>query len=586
VPRTKLTELDLKRELDDFRERFPKLADDQLFVVWFLRAFVTDDETQAVKALAGGSKDKGIDAILVDDDAKVVVLAQGKYRAKSGRKNEHRADVTSFAQLACDLTGDKETFRSLCDDLLPETEQRLTKARHRILKDHYRVQLYYVTLGRCSVSLVKEAESIVRGADSPSMINFLDAARVLLLLSDYMDGVAPPVPSLDLEMETGSGAEIKGIFHRYDHTTDIESWVFSMTARSVADLYAQSGNRLFARNVRGFLGSTEINRGMETTLKKEPEHFWYYNNGITIVCDEAEKASSHGRDILRVTNPQVINGQQTTRTLARFAEQGTRASVSVRVIRVPRNGNGPPDHFELLVSQIVSATNWQNAIRPSDLMSNDRRQIEIERQLRKLGYWYIRKRQNKSEARRAAGNQRYYLISKEALAQAVAACELDPAVVREGKEGLFEERLYSQVFPNADPHFYLPRYMLMGEVSYAARGYPERAYAKWLVLHFVWAQLAPSMRSRASVDRFRHAWEKGSWALNALWKANNSVFRAALQFYRENRGKGAKAADVSTFFKRRNLDRQFERFWRSSANKSRAQFQNAFKQFERGLVQD
>jgi hypothetical protein len=43
----------------------------------------------------------------------------------------------------------------------------------------------------------------------------------MLLLADYIDGVAPPVPSLDLEIETG-------IFHRYDSKTDIEAWVFSM----------------------------------------------------------------------------------------------------------------------------------------------------------------------------------------------------------------------------------------------------------------------------------------------------------------------------------------------------------------------
>ena len=55
--------------------------------------------------------------------------------------------------------------------------------------------------------------------------------------------------------------------------------------------------------------------------------------------------------------------------------------------------------FETLVSRIVSATNWQNAIKPSDLMSNDRRQIEVERQFRKLDYLYIRKRMTKGEAR-------------------------------------------------------------------------------------------------------------------------------------------------------------------------------------------
>src|SRR5262249_23086265 len=142
--------------------------------------------------------------------------------------------------------------------------------------------------------------------------------------------------------------------------------------------------------------------------------------------------------------------------------------------------------FETLVSKIVGATNWQNKILPSDLMSNDRTQIDIDRQLRKLGYFYLRKRMKKGEAKRIAGGHHLHILKKEELAQAVAATELDPAVVREGKDRLFEERWYARVFPTAAPEFYLSRYWLMRQVSYVAHGYPERAYAKWVVLHFAW----------------------------------------------------------------------------------------------------
>ncbi len=101
---------------------------------------------------------------------------------------------------------------------------------------------------------------------------------------------------------------------------------------------------------------------MESTLKREPERFFYYNNGITILCDDAKKISAQGKDILRVSNPQVINGQQTTRTLARRIEQARKSSVIVRVIQVPRDESNGDDYFDTLVSQIVEGTNWQNAI--------------------------------------------------------------------------------------------------------------------------------------------------------------------------------------------------------------------------------
>jgi hypothetical protein len=326
---------------------------------------------------------------------------------------------------------------------------------------------------------------------------------------------------------------------------------------------------------------------MQETLRNEPEYFWYYNNGITIVCDQAESIGSRGRDILRVTNPQVINGQQTTRVIHQYARSGRNASVIIRVVRVPREERGNGDYFETLVSQIVAATNWQNAIRPSDLMSNDRRQIDLERKLRKLGYEYIRKRQTKREARRGAATRARRFIKKEDLAQAVAACDLDPVVVRLGKEGLFEEDRYHQVFSSGDPQYYLTRYWLMRQVGGSARGYPERAYAKWLVLHFTWSQLSPLLRSKRASQQFFRACEVNHDMSVPLRRAiDAAAFVAALRFYRNRRGKGQTAIDVSTFFKRVRLHKDFDRYWRGGKNISRKRFRNHWSRFHNMLKRE
>jgi hypothetical protein len=357
-----------------------------------------------------------------------------------------------------------------------------------------------------------------------------------------------------------------------------------MTDSAIAGMLEQAGPRLFARNVRGFLGNNAINKGMETTLARHPEFFWYYNNGITVICDDAKQEGSRGKNLIRVSNPQVINGQQTTRTLARSARKASRASVLVRVICVPRSVTDDGDHFNTLVSSIVAATNWQNAIRTSDLMSNDRRQIEIERQLRKRNYLYLRKRMTKGEARRGRGFRALRLLKKEELAQAVAGCDLDPSTLREGKERLFEPRWYRRVFPTSNANYYLSRYWLMREVSYAARGYPERAYAKWLVLNFLWSRAEPRLRARAFVEALIQACERdNSTIVEPLLQAINTVYREALRFYRARRGIGEKAIDVSSFFRIRSRHIEFRRYWEGSRNKSRPGFHRAWSQFETAI---
>ena len=85
-----LTLSDLRCSLHELKDRFPKLPDDDLFIVWFLRAYVTESEDIAAAALTGQAGDKGIDALLIDDAARAVFLVQGKYRQKLDVKAESR----------------------------------------------------------------------------------------------------------------------------------------------------------------------------------------------------------------------------------------------------------------------------------------------------------------------------------------------------------------------------------------------------------------------------------------------------------------------------------------------------------------
>lgn len=576
-----VTERDLKAELEDMRERYRSLKDDELFVAWFMKCFITDTEAEAVAALVGGSRDKSLDAIYIDEAARKVFMVQGKYRQKANSGMEKRNDVLAFADLARSFSDD-DAFGSYRSGLSAAVAGKAEVARKRIKNRGYRIQLYFVTAGRCSNTLVKEADSMVRRPNGDAEIDIIDGKRVLRLLSDYLDGVAPPVPLLELEIESGQGVALSGVLQRFDQQTRIESWVAPVSVDQIARMYEDAGIRLFARNIRGFLGGdTPVNRNMRKTLDNEPEYFWYYNNGVTIVCDAAEQVSRGGSKVLRLVNPQVINGQQTTRTLHECASKSTKATVLVRVISGPRETDQDAQRFENLVSRVVAATNWQNAIRASDLMSNDRRQVELERNLRKLDYQYLRKRQSKGEARRNAGVKHRFVITKEELAQVVAASDLDPLIVREGKEQLFEERYYEHVFPKSDPTYYLPRYWLGKQVSKAAKGYPERAYAKWLVLHFIWQSLSPVLGKRTLKEIFRTRSEGGGF--KSLHKAIDAAFKGASAYYRANRGSGAKQVDPSVFFKRAKHHIEFKRFWNGPANKFRSAFAKSWTTFTKEL---
>lgn len=556
----------LTKEVKELHEQFAGWTLDNAFVHWFLRAFLVADSEISARAVTGVSHDKGVDGIYIDDDSSKVFIFQGKFHQGLKPPLEKRNDVLSFARLAQKLAGVESEFRSYLKNIDPSVGQKLEKARNRIRRRHFGLHLYYVTTGKCSSPLKDEAESEVRQANGRVDISVLDRGEILTLLLDYLGGAAPPVPYLDLRIDARGIVGSDGVVQRFDQTSGIESWVFTMAGTEIGALFDRSGDRLFARNIRGFLGDTAINRGIHDTLRDEPEHFWYFNNGVTIVCDKARKTAEHGQSILRVSNPQIINGQQTTRTL--HSSKAKRAAAIVRVISIPRDASKNQDRFERLVSNIVAATNWQNAILPSDLRANDSRQVELQRNFARLRYDYLRKRQTKREAKRQLGTQHWFRIKKEELAQVVAACDLDPVIVRSGKEGLFKPPVYDDIFDGRSLHEYLAMYWLGRLVKHLGSGYPNRSYAKWHVLHSLWELTRPTLRSKRMVDYFIREAERNRWN-PWLDKVVNQTYLATLDFFRKTRGQGEKAVDVSNFFYRPNQHKLLKEFWSGNENKLR-----------------
>jgi AIPR protein len=319
---------------------------------------------------------------------------------------------------------------------------------------------------------------------------------------------------------------------------------------------------------------------MAHTLSRAPDNFWYFNNGVTLVCDSARKTAERGQAILRVTNPQIINGQQTTRVLfGAPSSQAKEAAILVRVISVPPDGDKGQVRFEQLVSNIVAATNWQNAILASDLRANDARQVLLQRELAKIRYHFLRKRQTKREAKRLLGNQHWFWIKKDELAQVVAACDLDPFVVRSGKEGLFKPPHYDRIFDGRSVREYLSMYWMGRIVKYQGAGYPLRAYAKWHAMHFLWTHLRPLVRSKAAADHFRMSFERNRWP-RSLHAATDQVYRGLIEFFKAKKGSGPHEVDVSNFFYRPHQHIAFQSYWAGSYNRRRTKFKKLMQHFE------
>jgi hypothetical protein len=380
-------------------------------------------------------------------------------------------------------------------------------------------------------------------------LEVFDADRIVWLLDNYLAGAAPPVPLLELAIQDPTLKE-------HDPETEIEAWVCSMQGDQVGKLFQIAGERIFARNIRGYLGETKVNARIKETLEREPSRFWYFNNGITIVCDSAVEERGKGEHVLALTQPQIINGQQTTRTLAEAGRRARKARVPVRVISIPREAEGAQQTYDDLVAQIVEATNWQNAISSADLRANDRRQIEIQRELNRLGYFYIRKRQAKTEVRRSAPRH-MPLISKEDLMRAGASCLRPNLPLQKGLQKLFEEE-YDPIFNKRTTRSLLSQHMLFRQCSRAAWGSSTRKYGKFIACYLLWDEVSSFLRSNFRHEQFVTLCRGEGEDPKKLSAAIEATFEMVEAYYKAKRGAGQHRVEPSNFFKRRDVFNGFE----------------------------
>ena len=523
----------------------------------------------------GGGRDKGVDAIFIDHETRGVYIIQGKYHQGSKIPSEKRSDIIALADLGRSLLLDNsEMFKALLNKADAVVKQALEDARSMLRRRNYRLILQFVTTGKVSPTHRTEAEQRIEDWETACFESF-SRPELLSLMQDYIEGAAPPVPSILIPIEGGE------FFKRYDAKTGITSWIVTVSGAKIGELFNTIGVRLFARNIRGYQGNTKINKGIHYTLKNEPEYFWYFNNGITIVCDEARLISKGATNNLRIANAQIINGQQTTRTLA--LDKYSNVNVLVKLIEIQKGSHEDGySKYGHVVSEIVSATNWQNAISQSDLKSNDIEQVRIEREFRKLNYHYLRKKMSKAEARRTIGGKYRWVIKKEEIARSVGACVLDPYEVRSGKDRLFEDELYSIIFSGRSGPEYLNFYWLDRFVSYWGRRESRLAYARWIVVNFIWSRLGKALSRPTLRENFRRASERSKkyeWELLPLDNIAKSIFSTAMTFYRSNKRRDGKVLDEAAFFNHKNLHHQFEKFWVKQSTNKRNLFNKRLKEF-------
>jgi hypothetical protein len=307
------------------------------FLHWVLTRVYEATEDDAADAIVDGANDLGIDAYLpVDFSDNKIRLFQSKYGTSHS--------MEAIAKFKEDV---KRLLKSDVTKMRPELAHLVTKIRDKNLK----VECCYVT--------DQEVEY-----ENEEYFEIIDIEEIIQRLwSRIKKPAAGKKSTIKLEKMLGHENTILGI----------------LKLRELTEFISKNRDYVFESNIRQWMQfKTTVNKGIRETLQNEPDKFFYYNNGITIVVSNFEEI---GNNSILLHAPQIVNGAQTSNSIVDRAKRthNLDGSITVTIIRADDEEDQ---------NNITKYRNSQNSVRGKDLVSLMDFHKSIKSQLQNSGYFY------------------------------------------------------------------------------------------------------------------------------------------------------------------------------------------------------
>ena len=170
---------------------------------------------------------------------------------------------------------------------------------------------------------------------------------------------------------------------------EYQAYLCMISGNVLAGIYERYGSRLLEGNVRSFLSTRgKVNAKIQLTIRHQPEMFFAFNNGIAATAENVViEETPQGPKILRATNLQIVNGGQTTASLAQAARNSPSNSEGTDLSKVMvqmKLSVLPPEKASSLIPDIARYANSQNKVSDADFFANHAYHIRLEEFSRRI----------------------------------------------------------------------------------------------------------------------------------------------------------------------------------------------------------
>jgi AIPR protein len=433
----------VRHELDIDIERLPPTKQSKAMTRFYVQkvkrisnpGLVPTDPDDLETCLVDGENDCGVDFLSRSDGT--VLIVQAKFRGSG--VNEKLEDIVGF----CDV------LRRIHPEMGKKYKksQKLQEALIEIDWDNDTFELVFISLGRFGPNLrVKEEEGPTLGQGLEDL-----ADRCELALADETDLNVQLREAISAGETGGEPIRLSFVPNEdeipwitLDSSHGRRVYVGFVRGSEIAEVYRPRNRRfrLFAQNIRDWVGDTGTNKGIVATAENRPGDFLFFNNGISAVATSIEE--NPDERTLSCKNFSIINGAQTVRSLFKAQiRNATAVKATVVMVRISTFSLGKEPAF---LEEVTRFNNTQNKISVSDFRSNDAVQKDLAAKFAEMKrggtyFWYKNKRSRERKDRHA--------IEMEEFAKTVHAFQYGPHDMYGGTARLFDstkDGRYSHIF--------------------------------------------------------------------------------------------------------------------------------------------
>ena len=468
---------------DDFHKNLQEITrykpqgqtDSYALLQWFMFNIFRLDEVQARDSLCDRSNDKGIDGLWVDEDTEEIFIFQAKHSADRKRMlgdRELRAFVGS-AMWFSNANNAKQLLVSNANEDLKALVRRLEVVDR--LEKKYTVKLVFVTTRTPDTNAKQYLDTL---EDTTHRVDLWDVHR---LVGQF----------LSMQRRTRVPGQHRFLYVANTIVDTIEQGIRLVVgyvrASDIARMNGISDRSLFALNVRLGLDRTRVNRELESAVqeKKRQHYFKIFHNGVTIICGKLTTSQNE----IQIQDYSVVNGCQSA--IAFFENRkhlGDRLLILARIIEVGKD--------DALAGEITYRTNNQNGINLRDLRSNDRIQLSLKEQFRKLfrgEVEYLIKEGERTEAKEQLTNER--------AGQLILALHRNQPYNAHQKYRIFGSD-YEQVFKrDVTPQKIYLAYLLYQVVEETVRNVEDQLIGSYQLTKFILLGLLGSILSKENFGK-------------------------------------------------------------------------------------